>query len=143
MTKEKHAIEIYWNLMRKEIARSKNRAAVKAIPYKEEHHIIPKCAGGTNDKWNRIQLSVREHMLAHKLLKRAGYSDHTTSDDETSVISAAVRVLYGHKNVFKMFGDHANDMYGIYHGISDEKEAKKLFKKLIKQGIIKVDKSRL
>ena len=131
---------MYWNLMRKAIARSKNRSSVKALTYKEEHHIIPKCAGGTNDKWNRIYLSVREHMLAHKLLKRAGYPDHTTSDDETSVISAAVRVLYGHKNIFKMFGENANDMYGIYHGISNEMEAKKLFKKMIKQGIIKVDK---
>lgn len=34
----------------------------------EEHHIIPKCMGGTNDKDNLIYLSMREHFIAHKLL---------------------------------------------------------------------------
>lgn len=36
--------------------------------YKERHHIIPKCMGGTNDKDNLIDLYAREHFIAHKLL---------------------------------------------------------------------------
>lgn len=36
--------------------------------YKERHHIIPKCMGGTNDKDNLIDLYAREHFEAHRLL---------------------------------------------------------------------------
>lgn len=34
----------------------------------ERHHIIPKCVGGTNDKDNLIDLFLREHFEAHRLL---------------------------------------------------------------------------
>ena len=36
--------------------------------YKERHHIIPKCMGGTNDENNLIDLYAREHFEAHRLL---------------------------------------------------------------------------
>lgn len=36
--------------------------------YHEEHHIIPKCMGGLNDKDNLIDLFADEHFTAHKLL---------------------------------------------------------------------------
>lgn len=36
--------------------------------YHEEHHILPKCMGGSNDKDNLIDLLAEEHFLAHKLL---------------------------------------------------------------------------
>lgn len=36
--------------------------------YKEKHHIVPKCMGGTNDKNNLIDLYAREHFEAHRLL---------------------------------------------------------------------------
>jgi len=36
--------------------------------YKEKHHIIPKCVGGTNEKENLIELTAREHFLCHRLL---------------------------------------------------------------------------
>lgn len=36
--------------------------------YKERHHIIPKCMGGSNDESNLIDLYGREHYEAHKLL---------------------------------------------------------------------------
>jgi len=35
--------------------------------YLERHHIIPRHAGGTNDKENLIKLSLKDHMLAHKI----------------------------------------------------------------------------
>lgn len=43
--------------------------------YKENHHIVPKCMGGSDDKSNIVALSAREHFLAHKLL----YKIHKTS----------------------------------------------------------------
>ena len=36
--------------------------------YHEEHHIVPKCMGGSNDKDNLIDLFADEHFIAHKLL---------------------------------------------------------------------------
>ena len=36
--------------------------------YNERHHIIPKCLGGTDDKSNLVNLTAREHFIAHYLL---------------------------------------------------------------------------
>ena len=36
----------------------------------ENHHIFPKCLGGTNDKENKILLTPKEHYIAHLLLVR-------------------------------------------------------------------------
>ena len=34
----------------------------------ERHHIRPKCVGGTDDIYNLVDLTPREHYIAHKLL---------------------------------------------------------------------------
>jgi len=47
------------------IERAKNR---KLDCYKEVHHIKPKCLGGLNDKDNLVELTAREHFIAHMLL---------------------------------------------------------------------------
>lgn len=49
------------------IERAKDR---KLDGYKERHHIIPKCIGGSNDKDNLSDLTAREHFLCHWLLSR-------------------------------------------------------------------------
>jgi hypothetical protein len=36
--------------------------------YKEKHHIVPKCLGGSNEKENLVELTAKEHFLCHKLL---------------------------------------------------------------------------
>lgn len=38
--------------------------------YKERHHIIPKCLGGTNDANNLVDLFAKEHFIAHQLLAK-------------------------------------------------------------------------
>jgi hypothetical protein len=38
--------------------------------YKEKHHIIPKCMGGSNEKQNLVELTAREHFICHWLLCR-------------------------------------------------------------------------
>jgi hypothetical protein len=38
------------------------------VGYKERHHILPKCLGGTDDKFNLVDLTPGEHYLAHQLL---------------------------------------------------------------------------
>ena len=38
--------------------------------YKECHHIVPKCMGGSDNKENLVELTAREHFLCHYLLVR-------------------------------------------------------------------------
>lgn len=47
---------------------TRGRFSVPEGVYKEKHHIIPKCLGGTNDGDNLIDLYAREHFEAHRLL---------------------------------------------------------------------------
>jgi len=53
--------KIYYQI----IDRAKNR---ELTSYKELHHIIPKCMGGTDEKENLVYLTAREHYLCHQLL---------------------------------------------------------------------------
>ena len=52
----------------KGIIDERGRFGVPEGEYKERHHILPKCLGGTNDKDNLIDLIASEHYEAHKLL---------------------------------------------------------------------------
>lgn len=46
-----------------------NRARTRTLQgYKERHHVIPRCMGGTEDSENLVDLTAREHYVAHKLL---------------------------------------------------------------------------
>tara|TARA_R110000868_G_scaffold220032_2_gene471140 strand:+ start:506 stop:1207 length:702 start_codon:yes stop_codon:yes gene_type:complete len=46
-----------------------DRAITRTLTgYKEGHHIVPKCMGGDNSKLNVVDLTAREHFIAHKLL---------------------------------------------------------------------------
>ena len=44
------------------------RQAVRPLGYTENHHIVMKSMGGTNDPSNLVRLTGREHWLAHQLL---------------------------------------------------------------------------
>ena len=47
------------------IERSRSRTL---IGYKETHHVVPRCLGGTNDISNLVYLTAREHFIIHLLL---------------------------------------------------------------------------
>jgi hypothetical protein len=55
------------------IERSKTRLLTE---YKEIHHVIPKCMGGTNDKDNLATLTAREHFICHQLLCEIYPNEH-------------------------------------------------------------------
>lgn len=38
--------------------------------YTEEHHITPRCLGGTDDKDNLVKLTAKEHFICHLLLTK-------------------------------------------------------------------------
>jgi hypothetical protein len=46
--------------------RAKERKVVQG--YKEVHHIIPRCVKGTDDENNLVELTAKEHFIAHLLL---------------------------------------------------------------------------
>ena len=43
--------------------------------YTESHHIIPRCMNGSNEKYNLVKLTAREHFVAHILLVKI-YPEH-------------------------------------------------------------------
>lgn len=50
-----------------------NKAKLRSLDgsvYVEKHHIVPKCMGGDNSQGNLVELTAKEHFLAHKLLVR-------------------------------------------------------------------------
>lgn len=42
--------------------------------YFEQHHIVPKCMGGTDDTINLVLLTAREHFICHLLLTKMCHS---------------------------------------------------------------------
>jgi hypothetical protein len=65
---------IYWSRYTKFI----NTRQTRIIPTNsivELHHIVPKCAGGDDSISNLIELTVREHFIAHWMLSKVGIDD--------------------------------------------------------------------
>jgi hypothetical protein len=54
--------KIYEQLIKKAQSRNKPNC------YTEQHHIIPKSEGGSNENTNLVYLTAKEHFIAHKLL---------------------------------------------------------------------------
>lgn len=46
------------------------RQKVKYDGYTENHHILPRCLGGTDEPSNLVELSAREHFICHLLLTK-------------------------------------------------------------------------
>lgn len=59
----------YWKLYCNLIKKARKRE--KIMKYSEKHHIIPKCLKGSNKPSNIIELTGREHFLAHLFLAKS------------------------------------------------------------------------
>ena len=55
----------YSNIYERIVARGRERVLEG---YKERHHIIPRCLGGTDDPENLVDLTPEEHYVCHQLL---------------------------------------------------------------------------
>lgn len=75
------------------IERAKNR---KLECYTEQHHIIPRCLNGSNDKLNLVDLTPEEHYLAHQLLIKI-------YQDEPKLVYAAIMMIPNRKSN-KLYG---------------------------------------
>src|SRR5882672_8941090 len=67
-----------------------DKARKRGIPgeYYERHHIMPKCMGGTNDFWNIVNLTFREHFLVHWILPKM-----TTGKTKWKMMNAFVAMI--------------------------------------------------
>jgi hypothetical protein len=57
--------KVYDNIIQK--AKNENRVKHKGNYY-ENHHIIPRCLNGGDEKENKVLLTAKEHFICHKLL---------------------------------------------------------------------------
>lgn len=63
--------KIYNNLINRALNRN-----IDTNEYYEKHHIIPKCMDGIDDSSNIVQLTAREHYIAHGLLVKINKNNH-------------------------------------------------------------------
>ena len=61
----------------------------RKVQYFEKHHIIPHCLGGSDDDSNLVNLTAREHFLAHWLL-------HRIYPDNYKLACAFLKCAFGH-----------------------------------------------
>jgi hypothetical protein len=85
--------KIYFSLIEKR----KQLLLKKSEVYCEEHHIIPKSLGGKDDKNNLVNLTAREHYVAHKLLTKM-----TGGQDKIKMFWAFHRLLHSKNSNFKI-----------------------------------------
>lgn len=57
----------YYRIYDRIVSRAKERKLDEPV-YRERHHIIPRCIGGTDDKDNLVDLTPEEHYVCHQLL---------------------------------------------------------------------------
>lgn len=62
--------KLYYRLIlkRRFLPLKKVRQYDSSYTYTEEHHIIPKSIGGSDEKMNLVLLTAKEHFIAHLLL---------------------------------------------------------------------------
>lgn len=135
--KQQLAIHRYWQIIRQAIARDKKPT------FGEKHHIIPKELNGSEEQWNKVWLTAREHILVHMLLARAGVAtmmyDEKTNTRQAAAIRIASRRPKKWVNVF------APDSMPLVKQMADCLEGQKpskmtgLLKTLFKMGILHVN----
>lgn len=84
MFKENKYSQIYYSI----IERAKSR---EKIGYTETHHILPRSMGGTDEPFNLVELTAREHYVCHLLLPKM------TEDENRYKMIYAYTIMSGRK----------------------------------------------
>lgn len=109
--------------------------------YSEKHHILPRCLGGSDDKDNLVQLSAKEHYIAHLLLCKIYENDKSKFYKmiKAFIMMSTTCTGYFNSNVYKLYreefskamsesqtgcGNSQYDTQWIYN--NDLKESKKI-----------------
>lgn len=64
--------KIYYQIINKALSETRNKKDF----YYENHHILPKSMGGSDEKSNLVLLTAREHYVCHKLLTKFTFGDY-------------------------------------------------------------------
>lgn len=83
------------------IAKRKAQSLSKTECYCERHHIVPKALGGKNASANLINLTAREHFIAHRLLEKITLEEYGETSREHQAMAQALWFMM-HK------GDHSS-----------------------------------
>ena len=71
---------VYFSIINNARSRGDVRASKRSkLEGYEKHHILPRCAGGTNDPSNLVFLTTREHFICHALLVKFCEPQHLKS----------------------------------------------------------------
>ena len=116
--------QIYYRIV--DAAQKDNRKKQHGIYY-EQHHILPKSLGGTNQKSNLVLLTPKEHFVCHHLLTK-----FTLGKDKS-------KMLFAFWNLANSCGKHRSDqrIYSKTYAILKESIAK-LVSEMNKGKIVKV-----
>lgn len=70
--------------------------------YTEQHHILPKSLGGTNELHNLVELTAREHFICHLLLTKI----YTSKFENAKMVKAFMMMLVKSTNQQRYFTSH-------------------------------------
>lgn len=91
---------------RKKYPLTKNKKDPNYV-YCETHHIIPKSLGGTNEKSNLVNLTAREHYIAHVLLFKL-YKQLNDKNAFIKMAYALSRLITGNPEFIETIDIHFN-----------------------------------
>lgn len=86
------------------IQKRRDNPITKADCYCETHHIVPRSEGGSDDDTNLVNLTAREHYIAHLLLARIY--------DDFKMWSAVLYMRTGCKKTTRMF-KYSSRLYAV------------------------------
>lgn len=106
-------------------AKERNWTRKSAQGYVEQHHITPTALGGSDSPDNKVFLTAKEHIVAHKLLwkfwpcPQTAYAAFAMGQDNggrrcSSNVLASVRVAVAVAQSQRMKGEH-HPLFGVGH----------------------------
>jgi hypothetical protein len=107
---------------------SKAQSRAKPEGYKESHHIIPRCLGGSDNKTNLVDLTAREHFIAHHCL-------HKLYPEKVGLL-VAVLLMSKHGKYTSREYKEARDLYSSMHPSKTPEARKKLAERMTGDGSI-------
>lgn len=84
----------------------------------ENHHIIPKCMGGSNKTDNLIRLTIPEHLVAHILLFRENPNNHGLANAATGMMGKNE----GFRDYVATIVDNEEEFYEIINALAKSRE---------------------
>lgn len=102
--------------------------------YTENHHIIPQSLGGTNETCNLVKLTLKEHLLAHKLLTK-----FLSGVEKAKMVHAHFRMVTGRQGQMVKMTDQQKTI--IMREYSEARRIMRMGKKQSEETKLKMSKA--